>query len=152
MKHIQLFEDYSDEELRDLIGDLRGVGHHKVDFDVTFDDYLSDETAESERNASESWTSKTNSKIFLTSVEGTIAEETTDLDFVFSNGDLANLDYYYMVGPWNPNIGIGKDRGIFTLNNKTYDVYEKYLELLENGSVIKAALDIYDGIKSGTIK
>jgi len=150
MKHIQLFEDYTDDELRDLIGDLRGVGHHKVDFDVTFDDYL--ETEETERNAAESWTSKTNSKIFLTSVEGTIAEETTDLDFVFSNGDLANLDYYYMVGPWNPNIGIGKDRGIFTLNNKTYDVYEKYLELLENGSVIRAALDIYDGIKSGTIK
>jgi len=27
MKHIKLFEDYSDEELKDLIGDLRSVGH-----------------------------------------------------------------------------------------------------------------------------
>jgi hypothetical protein len=26
MKHIKLFEDYSDEELKDLIGDLRSVG------------------------------------------------------------------------------------------------------------------------------
>ena len=27
MKHIQLFEDYSDEELRDLQDDLEGIGH-----------------------------------------------------------------------------------------------------------------------------
>ena len=56
MKHIQLFEDYTDDELRDLIGDLRGVGHHKVDFDVTFDDYP--DTEETERDEAESWTSK----------------------------------------------------------------------------------------------
>ena len=27
MRHIKLFEDYSDEELEDLIGDLEGIGH-----------------------------------------------------------------------------------------------------------------------------
>ena len=27
MRHIQLFEDYSDEELRDLQDDLHGIGH-----------------------------------------------------------------------------------------------------------------------------
>jgi hypothetical protein len=27
MKHIRLFEDYSDEELRDLQDDLEGIGH-----------------------------------------------------------------------------------------------------------------------------
>jgi hypothetical protein len=27
MKHIKIFEDYSDEELNDLIGDLEGIGH-----------------------------------------------------------------------------------------------------------------------------
>jgi len=27
MKHIRLFEDYSDEELRDLQADLEGIGH-----------------------------------------------------------------------------------------------------------------------------
>lgn len=27
MKHIQLFEDYSDEEIRDLQQDLEGIGH-----------------------------------------------------------------------------------------------------------------------------
>lgn len=27
MKHIKLFEDYSDEELKNLMGDLEGIGH-----------------------------------------------------------------------------------------------------------------------------
>ena len=39
MRHIKIYEDYTDDELSDLIGDLRGVGHHKVDFDINFRDY-----------------------------------------------------------------------------------------------------------------
>ena len=39
MKHIKIYEDYTDDELSDLIGDLRGVGHHKVDFNIEFKDY-----------------------------------------------------------------------------------------------------------------
>lgn len=27
MRHIKLFEDYSDKELKDLMGDLEGIGH-----------------------------------------------------------------------------------------------------------------------------
>ena len=34
MKHVKLFEDYSDEELGDLIGDLRGIGHHDLKFHI----------------------------------------------------------------------------------------------------------------------
>jgi hypothetical protein len=38
MKHIKIYEDYTDEEIRGLVGDLQGIGHHKVDFDVSFED------------------------------------------------------------------------------------------------------------------
>ena len=34
MKHIKIYEEYTDDELRDLMGDLSSVGHHKVQFDV----------------------------------------------------------------------------------------------------------------------
>jgi hypothetical protein len=37
MKHIKLFEDYSDEELKDLIGDLKSVG--LSDYPVLGEDY-----------------------------------------------------------------------------------------------------------------
>jgi hypothetical protein len=144
MKHIKLFEDYTDEELRDLIGDLRGVGHHKVDFSVEFKDYP--ETEEDEKKITDEWTSKYDPKVFLTSVSGEIGEEVVDLDFKFSNGDKVNLDVYYTTGPHN--YGYSKDHAIFTLNGREYNIpMDKYMEHLEYGSVVKAAMEIYDSIK-----
>ena len=33
MKHVKLYEEYSDDELNDLIGDLESVGHkHRIKF------------------------------------------------------------------------------------------------------------------------
>ena len=144
MKHIKIYEDYTDDELSDLIGDLRGVGHHKVDFDVDFKDYP--ETEEDEKKITDEWTSKYDPKVFLTSVSGEIGEEVIDLDFKFSNGDKANLDVYYMTGPHN--YGYSKDHAIFTLNGREYNIpMDKYMEHLEYGSVVKAAMEIYDNIK-----
>jgi hypothetical protein len=144
MRHIKIYEDYTDDELSDLIGDLRGVGHHKVDFDVEFKDYP--ETEGDEKKITDEWTSKYDPKVFLTSVSGEIGEEVTDLDFKFSNGDKVNLDVYYMVGPHN--YGTSKDHVILTLNGREYNIpVDKYMEHLEYGSVVKAAMEIYDSIK-----
>ena len=144
MKHIKIYEDYTDEELSDLIVDLRGVGHHKVDFNIEFKDYP--ETEEDEKKISDEWTSKYDPKVFLTSVSGEIGEEVVDLDFKFSNGDKVNLDVYYMTGPHN--YGYSKDHAIFTLNGREYNIpMDKYMEHLEYGSVVKAAMEIYDNIK-----
>jgi hypothetical protein len=144
MRHIKLYEDYTDDELSDLIGDLRGVGHHKVDFDVEFKDYP--ETERNEKKVADSWASTFDPRIFLTGVEGTIGEETVDLDLSFSNGDKANLDVYYMIGPHN--YGTSNDHVILTLNGREYNIpVDKYLEHLEYGSVVKAAMEIYDSIK-----
>lgn len=144
MRHIKLYEDYTDDELSDLIGDLRGVGHHKVDFDVEFDDYP--ETERNEKKVADSWASTFDPRIFLTGVEGTIGEETVDLDLSFSNGDRANLDVYSMVGPHS--FGISKDHVIFTLNGREHNIpVDKYMDHLEYGSVVKAAMEIYDNLK-----
>ena len=33
MKHVKIYEEYSDDELNDLIGDLESVGHkHRIEF------------------------------------------------------------------------------------------------------------------------
>jgi hypothetical protein len=148
-KKLGLDESYSDDEIRDLMGDLRGVGHHKVDFDVEFKDYP--ETEEDEKGMAESWTSTVDPRVFLVSVEGEIREETVNLDLVFSNGDKANLDVYYMTGPHN--YGYSKDHSILTLNGREHIIpIEKYMDYLEYGSVVRSALEIYDEIKKGTIK
>lgn len=143
-KKLGLDESYSDDEIRDLMGDLRGVGHHKVNFEVQFNDYP--ETEGDEKGMAESWTSTVDPKVFLVSVEGEIGEETVDLDLVFSNGDKANLDVYYLTGPHN--YGYSKDHVILTLNGREHNIpVDKYMEHLEYGSVIRAAMEIYDSIK-----
>lgn len=143
-KKLGLDESYSDDEIRDLMGDLRGIGHHKVDFDVQFNDYP--ETEGDEKGVAESWTSTVDPRVFLVSVEGKIGEETVNLDLVFSNGDKANLDVYYMTGPHN--YGYSKDHSILTLNGREHIIpIEKYMDYLEYGSVVRSALEIYDEIK-----
>lgn len=144
MRHIKIYEDYTDDELRDLLGDLHGVGHIKVDFDVVFNDYP--EIEGDERKAADGWKSKSDPKVFLTSVSGEIGEEWTDLDFKFSNGDKANLDVYYKVGPHS--YGTSKNRVSFTLNGREHKrVVDKYMEHLEYGGFVRAAMDIYDDLK-----
>ena len=143
-KKLGLDESYSDDEIRDLMGDLRGVGHHKVDFDVQFKDYQ--ETEGDEKGVAESWTSTVDPRVFLVRVEGEIGEETVNLDLVFSNGDKANLDVYYMTGPHD--YGYSKDHSILTLNGRKHIIpIEKYMDYLEYGSVVRSALEIYDEIK-----
>lgn len=139
MKHIKEYENYED-----LLGDLHDIGLHNVHFDVEFKDYP--ETEEDEKKIADGWTSKYDPKVFLTSVSGEIGEEVVDLDFKFSNGDKANLDVYYMVGPHS--YGISKDHVILTLNRREYKIpVDKYMEHLEYGSVVRAAMEIYDSIK-----
>ena len=145
MKHIKIYEEYSEEDLDSLMKDLYGIGHNVVEVDIDHIDYP--ELAEEEAKQAEFWKSKSSPGTYLKKVSGEISEETTELDFDFSNGDKANLYFYYQSGPGHKG-SENKDEGVFTLNDRYYEVKEKYLELLESGSVVKACLDLYDGIKS----
>ena len=136
MKYIKIYEEYED-----LLGDLHDIGLHNVDFDVEFKDYP--ETEGEEKKQAKMWTSKYDPKVFLTSVSGEIGEEVVDLDFRFSNGDKANLDVYYMVGPHR--YGNSRDHVILTLNGREHIIpVDKYIKHLKYGSVIRAAMEIYD--------
>jgi hypothetical protein len=143
MKHIKIYEEYSDDELRGLMGDLSPVGHHKVQFDVDIPDYP--ETEETEIKRAEAWTSKVYPKVFLTKVEGTIGEEHIDLEFHFSNGKRAEFSSYYEIGPILQSAA-DRDYAYFMINGRKYDVKEKFFGDLESGSVIGSCLGIYDEI------
>lgn len=138
-----LEESYSDDELRDLMGDLSSVGHHKVQFDVVIPDYP--ETEETEIKRAEAWTSKVYPKVFLTKVEGTIGEERIKLEFYFSNGKRAEFSSYYEIGPILQSAADG-DYAYFMINGRKYDVKEKFFGDLESGSVIGSCLGLYDEI------
>ena len=57
MRHIKIYEDYSDEDLKDLIGDLRSVGHSRVPMDIDYGPFwgMGDKEKERERDVVDSW-------------------------------------------------------------------------------------------------
>ena len=89
MKHIKIFEvyRYSDKELGDLIGDLRGIGHHDLKFNVRFDSGY-----RNERIREEEFARNYRGDIALLSVEGEMGTHfLVNLHLVLSNGDEISL-------------------------------------------------------------
>jgi hypothetical protein len=95
MKHIKLFEDYSDEEVKDLMGDLKGVGHSNVVFKVDLSKAQGDHQVE--KDECENWVSYRNPGVHVVRVEGHIINkndpEDIELKMVLSNGDKIKFDF-----------------------------------------------------------
>jgi hypothetical protein len=95
MKHIKLFEDYSEEELRGLMGDLKGVGHSNIIFNVDLSKCEGDHKVE--RDQCENWVSEKNPGVHVTKAEGHIINEGVpediELKMTLSNGDKFEFDF-----------------------------------------------------------
>ena len=89
MKHIKLFEDYSDEELKDLMGDLKGVGHSNLIFNVDLS--KSEGNNEKIKQECEDWTSEVNPGVHVTKAEGHIINK-NDPEDIYLNLELSNGD------------------------------------------------------------
>lgn len=102
MKHIKIFEDYSDEELGDLIGDLRGIGHHDLKFDVVSQSYY-----RSEREKEENFARNYKGGVGIISVEGSLGGVfLVNLHIVLSNGDEITLKVPMYEGHGEPEMRI----------------------------------------------
>ena len=142
MKHIKIYEEYTDDEIKSLIGDLHSVGHHKLEFDVKeHPDSKYPGWVEGEKEAAENWTSKYNNKVFLTKVSGEMSNlDSEDVDLRFSNGDKANFTVRH-----DSDSG---DKVLLTLNGSEYDVSDRYKRISPfNKTIMGTFLDIYDIIK-----
>jgi hypothetical protein len=105
MKHIKLFEDYSDEELGDLIGDLRGIGHHDLKFNVR-----SDAMYKKERDREEEFSRNYKGDVALLSVDGEMGSHfLADLHLVLSNGVKIDLTIPTYAGWGSPELLITGD-------------------------------------------
>jgi hypothetical protein len=56
MKHIKIYEEYSDDEIKGLMGDLDKVGHYKIPFVIEAP--MSEKQKETEEKAVEMWSFK----------------------------------------------------------------------------------------------
>ncbi len=145
MKHIKIYEEYTDDEIRELVRDLHSVGQHKLDSDVS----ISSESPETEQEGIEyagSWRSKVNPNVFLTKIKGSIKEEHIDLEFYLSDGKKMRFSSLYEVGPHS---SFDRDYAYFTFdwNGKKHDVKGKFFSYMQDESVIKSCLDVYDELE-----
>jgi hypothetical protein len=93
MRHIKIYEDYTDEELKNLVGDLHGIGVSPLQFELYFsEDPDSQKQSRKEEDYAKKWTSELN-KVYVSKVEGQIMDGDHEwIEVTMSNGDF--VEYY----------------------------------------------------------
>ena len=127
-----LRESYSEEELMDLMGDLRGVGHSNVVFKVDLSKAQGDHQVE--KDECENWVSYRNPGVHVVRIEGHIinrnAPEDINLKATLSNGDKFEFEF--------------KDSG-----NNAFERYQGHITIFTRGKEIKETVEDemfeYDG-------
>lgn len=147
MKHIKLFEDYSEEELRGLMGDLKGVGHSNLIFNVDLSRSGLDPKVE--RDQCENWVSEKNPEVHVTKVDGHIINrnepEDINLKVTLSNGDHFEFEFRDL-GSGSVYKYLGK-MSISTKNKEIRETVED--EMFEyGGEWCLSALILYDELIS----
>jgi hypothetical protein len=143
MKHIKLFEEYSDEELKDLMGDLKGVGHSNIIFNVDLSKSWGNPKVE--KDECENWVSRKNPDVHVVRAEGRIANkdvpEDIELKMTLSNGDKFEFDF--------KDFGSGSKEnylGHMTVFTKGKEIKETVDGVMfeYSGGWILSALELYD--------
>ena len=127
-----LKESYSDEELSDLMGDLRGVGHSNVVFKVDLSKAEGDHQVE--KDQCENWVSYRNPGVHVIRIEGHIinknAPEDINLKVTLSNKDHFEFEF--------------RDSG-----NNAFERYLGHMTIFTRGKEIKETVEDemfeYDG-------
>jgi len=142
MKHIKIFEDYTDDELRDLIGDLKGVGHSNIIFNVDLSRAAGDKNEI--KGEGEDWESENDPRVYAARIDGHIINKNSPED-IYLKVNLSNGDKFEFVvkspgGFWG-DLGSIK---IITSQGKTIntDVGEEIYNY--PGGWILSALHLYD--------
>jgi len=119
MKHLKLYEDYSDDEIKDLMGDLHSVGYSPLVFKLYFpEDSSGQGHQKKEEEYAENWKSEIDPKRHIVKVEGALADETDHdwVDVTLNNGDFIEYSYQFD-RRW------GDSESKFKINGKEYPEY-----------------------------
>ena len=140
MKHIKVFEDYSDEDIRDLMGDFREIGLSDLKFEVScppnsfWDSHVLDE-----RNFAEQYRK---GSTMISSVKGELRVKPNHakFDLILSNGDKISLSI--------PNNEKGElfFEGVGFNKNKNY--IEEFNRFYSMDTYIEALMSAYEKVKN----
>ncbi len=108
-------ESYSDDEIRELMGDLHKVGHSPLVFHLYFpEDPFGQKCQKEEEEYAENWKSEIDPKRHIIKVEGKIEEYTDDSWVEVTLDNKAFIEYHYH---------FDRRIGEFKINGKEYPEY-----------------------------
>jgi hypothetical protein len=107
MRHIKIYEDYSDDELADLLGDMRSVGQSRVNLDIDYGPFkgMGEKNKKEEMDVVDSWSFnapagkievKSGSVKFSPEKEGTVILNMTNGDVIRMKDEKEDSPLFYV--------------------------------------------------------
>jgi len=107
MRHIKIYEDYSDDELADLLGDMRSVGQSRVNLDIDYGPFkgMGEKNKKEEMDVVDSWSFnapagkievKSGSIKFSPEKEGTVILNMTNGDVIRMKDEKEDSPLFYV--------------------------------------------------------
>ena len=107
MRHIKIYEDYSDDELNDLLGDMRAVGQSVIPLDINYGPFIGmgEKDKKDEKDVVNNWSFKTpegeigvksGSVKFSPEKEGTVILNMTNGDVVRMKDEKEDSPLFYV--------------------------------------------------------
>ena len=142
MKHIKIFEDYSDDELSDLLGDMRAVGQSVIPLDINYGPYvgMGEKDKKEEKDVVDHWSFKgpegeigvkSGSVKFSPAKQGTVILNMTNGDVIRLEDRKGDYPLFYVNGTLIINSEGGEDSPYieeYPYTLATLKRYELYLK------------------------
>ena len=107
MRHIKIYENYSDDELKDLLGDMRSVGQSRVNLDIDYGPFkgMGEKDKKGERDVVDHWSFKvpegeigvkSGSVKFSPEKEGTVILNMTNGDVIRMKDEKEDEPLFYV--------------------------------------------------------
>ena len=143
MRHIKIYEDYSDDELADLLGDMRSVGQSRVNLDIDYGPFkgMGEKNKKEEMDVVDSWSFnapagkievKSGSIKFSPEKEGTVILNMTNGDVIRMKDEKEDSPLFYVNDKLILNSEGGEDSPYMEEYPYTLAALTRYKFYLEN--------------------
>ena len=143
MRHIKIYEDYSDDELKDLLGDMRSVGQSVIPLDINYGPYvgMGEKDKKEEMEVVDPWSFKgpegeirvkSGSVKFSQDKQGTVILNMTNGDVISLMDQKDDYPLFYVNDKLIPNLEGGEDSPYIEEYPYTLAALERYKLYLKN--------------------
>ena len=143
MRHIKIYEDYSDDELNDLLGDMRAVGQSVIPLDINYGPFIGmgEKDKKDEKDVVNNWSFKTpegeigvksGSVKFSPEKEGTVILNMTNGDVIRMKDEKEDSPLFYVNDKLILNSEGGEDSPYMEEYPYTLAALTRYKFYLEN--------------------